>query len=79
MGIMYVAAEGGFYSVCTLRQTGHLKLCPFCVMISGHRLDARALTGLNFIKETSSGAEVENCHSEFSVLRTGGFSAKRDL
>lgn len=74
-----MAAEGGFYHVSTLRQTGYLKLCPFCVMISGHQLDARVLTVFNFIKETSSGAEVENCHSEFCVRRTGRFNAKRDL
>lgn len=41
----------------------YFKLCPFCLLISGHGLDARALTVLNFTEETSSGAEGENCHS----------------
>lgn len=54
------------------------KLCPLCAMICGHWTDVRALS-YNFIEETSSGAEVENCHSEFYTTRAGRFSAKRDL
>ena len=47
-----------------------LKQCPFCVMIPEHQIDVCTLS-LKFIEETSSGAEAENCHSEFCIVRAG--------
>lgn len=56
--------------MCTCRRLVWLSLrCPFCALIPRHRTDARALIVWDFIEETSSGAEAENCQSGFCIRR----------